>query len=61
VLVQTLASTLVHIGKPTGELYGAVAGGIVWGIVTFRARSIWPALLLHWLLGISLDYFILRP
>lgn len=61
VLVQTLASTLVHIGKPTGELYGAIAGGIVWGLVTFRARSIWPALLLHWLLGISLDYFILRP
>ncbi len=59
VLVQTLATTLVHIGKPVGELLGAIPAGLVWGAVAFRAGSIWPVVLAHWLLGVSLDYFIL--
>jgi len=58
VLVQTLASTLVHIGLPAGEILGAVPAGIVWGLVAFRASSIWPVVLVHWLLGVSLDYFV---
>jgi uncharacterized protein len=59
VLVQTLATTLVHIGKPMGELMGAIPAGLVWGAVAFRAGSIWPVVLTHWLLGASLDFFIL--
>jgi hypothetical protein len=31
----------------------------VWGMVVFRTRSLLPALLLHWLLGICLDAFII--
>jgi uncharacterized protein len=58
ILVQTLASCLVHIGKPAGEIYGSIAAGVVWGLVVFRARSLWPVLLTHWALGVSLDYFI---
>lgn len=59
ILVQTLASCLVHIGKPAGETFSSILGGIVWGIVVFRSRSLWPVLLVHWLLGVSLDFFIL--
>jgi membrane protease YdiL (CAAX protease family) len=59
VLVQTLATTLVHIGKPVGEIMGAIPAGLVWGAVAFRTRSIWPIVLVHWLLGASLDFFIL--
>ena len=59
ILVQTLASCLLHIGKPPAEIYSSILGGIVWGIVVFRARSLLPVLLLHWLLGISLDAFII--
>jgi uncharacterized protein len=58
ILIQTLASCLAHIGKPTGEIYGAILGGIVWGLVVFRTRSILAVLLVHWLLGVSLDAFI---
>ena len=58
ILVQTLASCLLHIGKPYAEIYASILGGIVWGMVVFRARSLLPVLLLHWLLGISLDAFI---
>ena len=58
ILIQTLASTLIHIGKPAGEIYGAILGGIAWGIVSYRANSIMPGLLMHWILGASLDFFI---
>jgi len=59
ILVQTLASCLLHIGKPDAEIYSSILGGIVWGMIVFRTRSLLPALLLHWLLGICLDAFIL--
>jgi membrane protease YdiL (CAAX protease family) len=59
ILIQTLASCLLHIGKPDTEIFSSILGGIVWGMVVFRTRSLLPALLLHWLLGISLDAFIL--
>ena len=58
ILVQSAISCIVHIGKPTGEIYGAVFGGIIWGIVVYRSRTILPAILTHWLLGLSLDFFI---
>ena len=58
ILVQTIASCLIHIGKPDGEIFGAILAGIVWGLVAFRSRSILYVLILHWLLGTSLDLFI---
>ena len=59
ILVQTLASCLLHIGKPGAEIYSSILGGIVWGMIVFRTRSLLPALLLHWLLGVCLDAFII--
>jgi len=58
VLVQTIASCLVHIGKPDGEIFSSILGGIVWGILVFRTNSIWYVFLMHWLLGVSLDFYI---
>ena len=58
VLVQTIASGLVHIGKPDGEIFSSILGGIVWGVLVFRTNSIWYVFLMHWLLGVSLDFFI---
>ena len=59
ILIQTLASCLSHIGKPEGEIFFSIIGGIVWGIVAFRTRSLLFVLLLHWLLGVSLDVSII--
>jgi uncharacterized protein len=58
ILVQTLASCLIHIGKPAGEIYGAIVAGLLWGFIVFRARSLWAVLVMHWALGVSLDFFI---
>ena len=58
ILVQTLASCLLHIGKPPAEIYGSILGGIVWGMMAWRGQSLLFVILLHWLLGVTLDMFI---
>jgi len=58
ILIQTLASSLLHIGKPAWEIYGSIVAGIIWGLIVFRTQSLLFVVLLHWLLGISLDVFI---
>ena len=58
ILVQTLASCLLHIGKPPAEIYGSILGGIVWGLMAWRGHSLLFVILLHWLLGEALDVYI---
>ena len=58
VLIQTLASALLHIGGPASEAFGAVLGGLLWGALALRTRSLVPSLGQHYLLGIALDAFI---
>ena len=58
ILIQTSISCIFHIDKPSGEIYSSILGGLIWGIVVFRSRSLFYVLLVHWLLGVSLDYFI---
>jgi membrane protease YdiL (CAAX protease family) len=58
IFVQVALSCIVHIGKPDSEIYSSILGGLVWGILVYRSKSIWPSVTTHWILGISLDYFI---
>jgi membrane protease YdiL (CAAX protease family) len=53
-----MASCLVHIGKPAAETYSSILGGLMWGVLAFRSRSIVYGLVIHWLLGVALDLFI---
>jgi uncharacterized protein len=57
-LVQVMASVILHIGKPTGEVYGSILGGLLWGVLAYRTRSLLSGLIQHFLLGILLDAFI---
>ncbi len=59
ILVQMIPSCLWHIGYPTGEILGAIPGGILFGILAIRTNSIFWPLLLHWLIGVLLDVFII--
>ncbi len=58
ILVQTALSCLLHIGKPTGEIFGSIAGGILWGVISYRTQSIVSCILQHATLGIALDAFL---
>lgn len=55
ILIQVMASCLVHIGKPAGETFSSILGGLIWGILAFRTRSLLYGIITHWILGISLD------
>ena len=57
VLFQTIPSTLLHFGHPLAESAGAVAAGLVFGILAWKTRSIVPGLVLHASLGIGTDAF----
>jgi uncharacterized protein len=57
VMVPVIIATLLHIGKPQGETWGAAFGAVFFSWITFRTSSIlWP-LLFHWYLGILNTYF----
>jgi membrane protease YdiL (CAAX protease family) len=58
VLFQTIPSTLLHYGHPLTELAGAVAGGIIFGLLAWKTRSIFPGLILHAALGLGADGLI---
>ncbi len=57
-LIQVMASSLLHIGKPDTETFASILGGILWGLLALRTRSLLSGLLQHFLLGITLDWFI---
>jgi len=49
--IQVIMTTLLHIGKPMGETWGAAVGGIYLGWLTYRTGSVWWAILFHFYLG----------
>ena len=56
VMIQVLASTMLHYGHPISETLGCVAGGILWGFLVYRTRSILSGWGQHAILGILLDW-----
>ena len=57
ILIQMLASTLIHMRKPFGETFSAIAGAFLIGILVWRSRSILWGILLHWYIGASTDLY----
>ena len=59
ILIQTISSCLIHIGKPEGEILGSIAVGILFGIIAVKTRSVWYVIILHAARGILTDLFII--
>ncbi len=59
-LIQTVLTTLFHIGKPSSEILAAAAFGPVFGYVTFRYGTIWYVMVIHYVMNIFLDLFSLH-
>jgi len=59
ILIQTIPSAIVHIGKPASESFGAIVVGLVFGFLAIRTRSILYPLLLHAAVGIGTDVFVM--
>jgi membrane protease YdiL (CAAX protease family) len=59
ILIQTLASTMLHYEHPPSEVFGAIVAGLVWGFFVYRTRSIVSGFGQHALLGITLDWTLI--
>jgi hypothetical protein len=59
ILIQTIPSCLMHIGKPDAEIFSSIIAGLIFGWVVLKCRSIWPVFWGHWALGAFLDVFII--
>ena len=59
ILIQTLASCLIHLGKPEGEAIGAILAGVVLGFIAWRTQSFWYGFMMHIAIGFFTDFFIL--
>lgn len=61
-LLQACLATAFHFGKPWGEMAAAFPASLLFGWATLRTGSIWCALAVHWVVGVSLDWFLVfRP
>jgi uncharacterized protein len=59
ILIQTIPSCLIHIGKPQAEIFSSILAGLVFGWAALKCRSIWPIFFSHWGLAVFLDLFII--
>ena len=58
-LLQSVLAVIIHAGKPISEVAAAFPGSLVFGWLTLRTGSIWYSVALHWLVGVSLDWYII--
>jgi len=59
ILIQTISSCLIHIGKPEGEIIGSIVVGILFGMIALRSRSIRYVFIIHAAIGVLTDIFII--
>jgi len=53
--LQTMLSTLYHIGHPASEIAAALAAGFLFGLIAYHTQSIVYTTAIHALFGISTD------
>lgn len=58
-LLQACLVTTFHFGKPGPEMVAAFFSSLLFGWATLRSGSIWCALAVHWVVGVSLDWFLI--
>ena len=56
--LQTALSATAHFARPALETLSAIPAGLALGAITLRCRSIWPAVVIHWTVGVAMDWFV---
>jgi len=57
-LIQATLCAVAHVHKPLVELYGSFPFALFLGYLARRSGSVWYGICVHWLLGFSLEFFI---
>jgi membrane protease YdiL (CAAX protease family) len=53
--LQTIVSTVYHIGHPDSEIFAALAAGMLFGLIAFWTRSFLYTVFIHGFVGIGID------
>lgn len=56
--VETLLSTIYHVGHPRSEVLAAAGAGVLFGLIAFWTGSFLATAILHAAVGVSTDTFI---
>ncbi len=56
--IQTVISTLLHIGHPDTEVFAAAGAGLVFGAIAYATGSFFYTFILHAATGIATDTFL---
>jgi len=57
--LQTALSVIGHFGRPIDEVFAALPAGLVFGWIDLKVGSVWYVGVIHWVLGMSMEAFIL--
>ncbi|MFK8000435.1 MAG: CPBP family intramembrane glutamic endopeptidase [Polyangiales bacterium] len=57
--VSTIVQTVWHLDKPLAEMVAAPVWGIAIGALCLRLRSVWYALVFHYVSNVALDLWVL--
>ncbi|MBU1222174.1 CPBP family intramembrane metalloprotease [Myxococcota bacterium] len=56
ILLSTMPFVIVHLGKPQGEIFGAIAAGFILCRLSLDGRSIFPGVWLHFMVAGTMDF-----
>ncbi|MBI2073395.1 MAG: CPBP family intramembrane metalloprotease [Gemmatimonadetes bacterium] len=59
-VLQTALSVTAHFGRAINETASALPAGLMFGWADLRLGSIWYVAILHWIVGVSMDWCILH-
>lgn len=57
IFVSALPYALLHLDKPTSELFLSLVGGIILGALVWRCRSFWIAIPIHAVQMLAIDFW----
>ncbi|HXF96018.1 MAG TPA: CPBP family intramembrane glutamic endopeptidase [Gemmatimonadales bacterium] len=58
--LQTALSVTAHFGRALDETGAALGAGVVFGWVAMRTGSVWYGAVIHWVVGVSQDWFVVN-
>jgi membrane protease YdiL (CAAX protease family) len=58
ILISVIPSCIMHYAKPEIETWCSIPVGILFGIVSVRARSFLYVFIIHWAAGVANDIFV---
>jgi membrane protease YdiL (CAAX protease family) len=58
-IIQTALSVIAHFGRPFTETAASIPAGLAFGGVARHSGSVWYVIIIHWVVGMALDWFII--